>query len=579
MKLWAYLAIVGLLAMILISMNLNWAAFDKSDGLSRQLCLLLAFLTHIPAAMTVAAQRRSMGEFAGGFGPFPEIAVVGMLLTVWLIIGLTIDGVMLGAIVGFVICAMLAICYLSVRLSNVISKRTISMTSHVPCFVANEYLGHETRSIYILRVLSAATSLSVMGYLLATNEVLVTGVLVSIAIACGALTIVASTWMLQEDVISQVKKQLPNFVAASHLQRPADVLLYYSNLANAKHSAPMALTERFANEDLKFSLITREGKARSVLQNTQAKNVWLAPDIGSLDAFAQPQFRAVFYVNDGVKNGHFIRFGQYVHILVATGNLAKVEVPSRNLAMYDAIVAPCAKQAALWRENADASVAKLVVTIGAESEIASLYKSKKGYLSDPLTLALHVDAAAVENDQRFEYFQTLLPALITAVEQTDGIKLNLWFPKRPLEAAQGRLRVLHAAAQREIKNLQAAAAELPKGVMENPQPPNTKIKLGDAAAAANSSSIVLATAASELSILRQISKPVIWAGVGDTPKGIRGLDLKAEMLRETLFAVGLDTDWSVSSINDHPQARGDFANFGDLVDHLVAEKDQRRAGE
>jgi hypothetical protein len=37
---------------------------------------------------------------------------------------------------------------------------------------------------------------------------------------------------------------------------------------------------------------------------------------------SQPGLRAVFYVNDAVKNGHFVRFNVFSHILLATGGLA-----------------------------------------------------------------------------------------------------------------------------------------------------------------------------------------------------------------------------------------------------------------
>jgi hypothetical protein len=124
------------------------------------------------------------------------------------------------------------------------------------------------------------------------------------------------------------------FRAALERYRPA-FALYFSAPPNTDYHVHMWLPylERIGRP---FVLIVREPASLRNLAATGVPIVY-CPSVSSLDQAVTPGMRACFYVNNGAKNTHMVRFNEMTHIQLLHGDSDKASSFNPVTAMFDRV--------------------------------------------------------------------------------------------------------------------------------------------------------------------------------------------------------------------------------------------------
>jgi len=86
-----------------------------------------------------------------------------------------------------------------------------------------------------------------------------------------------------------------------------------------------------------YVIVLREPHSLPVLAKATDRPIVVAPSIGNLEHMLVDSMRAVFYVNNGMKNTHCVRFGQLTHVQMLHGDSDKPSSYNPITAMYDRI--------------------------------------------------------------------------------------------------------------------------------------------------------------------------------------------------------------------------------------------------
>jgi hypothetical protein len=113
-------------------------------------------------------------------------------------------------------------------------------------------------------------------------------------------------------------------------------LLYYSAPAGMQYQATMWLPY-FDRIGEPYVVVLREGHALPEISAATGAPVLMCPGLAALDAALVPSLRAAFYVNNGMKNGHCVRFTHLEHIQLLHGDSDKAPSYNPVTAMYDKV--------------------------------------------------------------------------------------------------------------------------------------------------------------------------------------------------------------------------------------------------
>nr|WP_239677414.1 CDP-glycerol glycerophosphotransferase family protein [Natronosporangium hydrolyticum] len=127
-------------------------------------------------------------------------------------------------------------------------------------------------------------------------------------------------------------------------------ILYFSAPPGMEYQAQMWLPylERIGEP---YFVVLREGHARKAISAATTAPVVVCPSLAALDAALVPSVRAAFYVNNGMKNSHCVRFAELQHIQLLHGDSDKAPSFNPVTAMFDQIFV--AGQAAIDRYAAN----------------------------------------------------------------------------------------------------------------------------------------------------------------------------------------------------------------------------------
>ena len=529
--------------------------------------ILLIFLSHAPALLPVSKQNALLGKPNGMLGRYPEAIIPVIVLVSWVTVGLLGNGQFAPVVSGIAAVIALGTCYAAVRMIDAFSKKSAQITTHLPNFSATALRDIGTRSVYLIRVLLTAASFwELLEYLL-TGQSTTWLAILSVATICVVALLALFSIRIERTISQLAASTASQDLAAQLLSKPSDVALYYSGPANSKHTAPAKLAARLGNEGILPVIILREAGAKKILSQAPNSHVWICPKIDTLDAAAQPGLRAVFYINDAIKNGHFVRFKDFSHILLATGELATKHSLPRSCAMYDVIIAPNPAKAELWRTAASPDLAGRIVTVGKVGATASDYTAATAYPSAYPVLTLHLgdwgrnpDA----DDVKLQEFRNMLLHLIETVMASGLARLEIWFPLPASGAASASLRLLHRDADMAIRSGLTYDGE---GIVE---PSLVTLKTGMPVTAANSADFLIATSASDLNALRGTGKPLLWFDPAPAPDGITTIEKTAGN-----FATAVQAAWQECSVSAEfsgaaPETETHFSDFRTLVEKLTS---------
>jgi hypothetical protein len=125
------------------------------------------------------------------------------------------------------------------------------------------------------------------------------------------------------------------FRAAIEHYQPA-FALYFSAPAETEYHVQMWLPylERVGRP---FVVILRENRALAAIAATTSAPVIYCPTVSTVDDVVTTSMRACFYVNNGAKNAHMVRFNQMTHIQLLHGDSDKPSSFNPVTAMFDRI--------------------------------------------------------------------------------------------------------------------------------------------------------------------------------------------------------------------------------------------------
>lgn len=86
-----------------------------------------------------------------------------------------------------------------------------------------------------------------------------------------------------------------------------------------------------------FVVVLRESHSLDIISSATKAPVVVCTSLAALDAVMVPSLRAVFYVNNGMKNGHCVRFTHLTHVQLLHGDSDKASSFNPVTAMYDRV--------------------------------------------------------------------------------------------------------------------------------------------------------------------------------------------------------------------------------------------------
>ncbi|MGH8877702.1 MAG: CDP-glycerol glycerophosphotransferase family protein [Stackebrandtia sp.] len=151
-------------------------------------------------------------------------------------------------------------------------------------------------------------------------------------LAVAQAVIVALGWLRRRDVAYQTDGEV---LAAVEAHAPK-FAVYFSGPSSSAYQLLMWLPY-FDQLGDPYVIILREGRAAKTFAAATETPIVVAPSIAAMESMLVPTIRAVFYVNNGMKNTHCVRFGELTHIQMMHGDSEKPASRNPVSAMYDRV--------------------------------------------------------------------------------------------------------------------------------------------------------------------------------------------------------------------------------------------------
>lgn len=158
---------------------------------------------------------------------------------------------------------------------------------------------------------------------------------VVITLLCTAMSVVAqvATWLVASRR-TNIKKHVDATLTRELAKYSPQFYVYYDAPVGTAYQLAMwlpyldQLGERYA------VILRNQATLDEVAPLTQAPII-VRKDMASLDSVIVDSVKAVFYVNNAIKNAHFVRFHQYTHIQLNHGDSDKPPSYNPAMRMYD----------------------------------------------------------------------------------------------------------------------------------------------------------------------------------------------------------------------------------------------------
>jgi len=504
-------------------------------------------LSHFPALLPVAIQQKVLPQPSKLLWKYPEVPVVLLILASWVMITLITSDWLESALTGFLSIISIGASYVAVRLINHLPGLSKKTFSFLPNFNIEPYLKLRNRGLYLLRGIATLMSFTFASLIVFGQPELIISFLLFITLLLSLLTLTFFSRRFGLSIIRRVNKFSTQMVTNSLGKNPPNTAIHYSCPSKSSHENISDLLKTLAGENIIPAVIARERHSMNALKRQTSSNLWHCATMNQLDQLAQPCFDAIFYVNDAPKNSHCIRFDQYKHILIPTGELASAAKLDRNCEIYSAIIAPSLEKAKEWRNAATDNLAKLILTV--DSYNTDEFKFDKPSRYPPLkpTMTLYLD--------NLEADATKIIKLMNSVLDNKVAYIELWLPDIQTPPSNKKLENI-LSAWRDQRGEYAGKENFEF---------NLSIKIGSAVEAANAGDYLIIHRESELAELQKTAKPLLWAGDGPPPPNTIELGYSSSDL-----SICLDT--ALRSLLDIKEANCNthFDNWADLVTEVCS---------
>ncbi|WP_299421582.1 hypothetical protein [uncultured Shimia sp.] len=322
---------------------------------------VFTFLLHAPSLVPVRTIRQSVGA---KLGAFPETPFFAFIFLAWGAAAILYGSAAYALTAGAVFSVSVGIQFGVVRAIDLIVKKVRTVGAHNPNFQANRLMNLLKRITFVMRAATAGLSFLVLWSFMAGGEGAIWWL--PIAVLAPILSVLA-TYGNGQNLLAfakQAAETADETIAAACADNPPTCAIYYSSAKSSRHHQLAPTIARLKEAGVVTALMSREQHSTDACRAANPDHLWRAYTLDTLDTFAQPSVKAALYLNDAAKNTHFIRFNEMAHILVAQdAPLSSLRRLRSNMAVYDAIVAPDAQVAALWRRSSDPEVASRVVVV------------------------------------------------------------------------------------------------------------------------------------------------------------------------------------------------------------------------
>ena len=478
------------------------------DVLVRVLQILaVVVLTHFPSILPVRNQVKYMGGAAKWFGRYPESPAPFLVWMAWVVGGAKTGQTGMMVLAGAVVALCLGVAYGAIRAVDMIAVRANTQVIANPALNLAPLRTLSARFIYFLRVLLVLGSGAAVVGSVALGSSAQAVLLLVISCAIGAATIGFFGVVQARAIARSGAHDAARQVRVAQQDHPAAVAVHYSQPAQSEHRTPKELSKTLREEGLLTALISRETSVHKTFKPVDADYLWPAPTITHLDAYALETLRAIFYTNDAIKNGHFTRFNQFIHVLVAeSGSLGRAVALPRGLAIYDAVVAPDFLTAQRWRAVASPEIACRIMTVGKLNVNATLLPAIRR-CSEDAVISVHVRSEDLEEATFGALMDGLLAVFADVVVLPEVSLMLSYTPDRPSRF----LDLLVAEFTRQAAVINGTDPEVPKRIF---------LREGRAEAFHNAADVLIATGEANVSEMLETQKLVFWLGGGTPPAGV-----------------------------------------------------------
>lgn len=530
-----YVGLLFLLVVVIAGVQVSWSDFARDTRyISLVSITIFGLLAHAPSLLPVASQRSLFGPSPKWMSP-SENFYPPLIWASWILTGFVIDHVFLYTIAGLAAAAGVTAGYVAVRANAKAAQAVRLVAAPNPRPQTARLMALGARYAYVMRATAAAASLLGMLAALTCGGTSALWAAPCVVLMGGAaLSIVALAAHSARDQARGAQRTASAAIGLEERKNgTAEVALYCSAKAGSKHVRIEMINKALLGEGLTTAIIARETHSLKKLNTFGATHLWFAPYLAGLDALARPSLRAAFYTHDGSKNGHFVRFNHFAHILDAgTGTIAQADHVTNVLNMYDYVIAPNCATAAIWRDTAEPAWQGRILTVN-RNVLQILPKDQP--IGPSANIAVSVRASGGQASQMTPELVARLKALVSrfytvseAVEVPDPEAapqkpLNLRLVSKLLISVASDKAGIMSTWQKEIVNLG-----------DEESVPLISHAFGPSSDVWDEADIIIVIASEDVDHLRTTGKPLLWLGSGPAPDGTVAFD---PMKRETPYEV------------------------------------------
>ena len=381
----------GFLAIVtILTTALSFKSKLSIIGLESLLLYAEAVLLHLPALLTIPMLKAALGHSSINV-KFADLILPSLLIIFWLHLASLASLQIQYLIAGLALALTVGLACAGSRALTLINSKLSAFTVFYSSTGAKEILSIGLRHLYLLRIVGVILSLVLAAIVIMEIDLLIQDMLlIAIALIAGIFSITASTAFEMRKLANGIEHSIKPRIKLAYASSAATAAIYSSNPTATKFSAEVNLAHSLTGEGISVGAILRESPGLKLLAKAGANPTFFAPTIGSLDYFASPQLKTIFYINDAQKNGQFVRFQNFKHVLVPSNNLSMSDHLSKGFRMYDAIIAPSLSKAYQWAENSDAENSMPIAVISAENNLDAEYEIETD-LPEQVALSLYID--------------------------------------------------------------------------------------------------------------------------------------------------------------------------------------------
>lgn len=357
---------------LLLFFAVSSAVVQKPPSSIQIYLLIFALMTHAPAFLKISDIRR-LAKLPASKMTYPDAILPGLLLVFWSFPVFTGSIDFYRSMTVFIFVLALSLGVTAVRGIHWLQKHYGKQSPFMDISLVDKVGKVGQSNLYYLRIAATAMSLLyawtwVLTGINAVSPWLLIGCILLVALISISLATYQSMTRAADMLKSEVKQNVDEVLGDRNVQ----AAIYFSGRSIKNTSNAKNLLTTFLRENVPSAMILRESGSQAQFKKFKHNIMLTAPTIATLDTVASHRIKNVFYPSHVAKNGHFIRFGEYKHILLAQNAFDKLPNLPSGTRMYDVVIAPSQAKMLEWTEMRTSDCDPKIVSIGTLSKKGNL---------------------------------------------------------------------------------------------------------------------------------------------------------------------------------------------------------------